>query len=84
MRTFNPQPKAQARTTSAIPEDYKHLVLSRKPGELVEISVAGVKVFVHLQELRGDKARLGFFAPADVVIVRSEIVDKYPTPAPAA
>lgn len=50
------------------------LVLSRLKGEEVLILVAGVEIRVVLVEQRGLKSRIGFDAPAGVVIVRKELI----------
>lgn len=47
------------------------LVLSRKPGEAIHI---GSNIVMRVIEIRGNKVRIGFDAPDDVKIVRSEIV----------
>ena len=46
------------------------LVLSRKVNEVVHI---GDNVTVTIVEVRGEKVRLGFSAPKDVAIHRSEV-----------
>jgi carbon storage regulator len=48
------------------------LVLSRKKGE--RIVIAG-KIFLTVVDVRGDKARIGLEAPADVPIHRQEVYD---------
>jgi carbon storage regulator CsrA len=54
------------------------LILTRKPGESVIIRhPAGDIQVTHLSTFN-DKARLGFDAPNDVQIVRTEILDQYP------
>lgn len=49
------------------------LVLSRKLSESVVAAVNGVSIKVVVVEIRGDKVRLGFEAPPEVVIHRSEV-----------
>lgn len=49
------------------------LVLSRKKGETVYVSVGGVEVEVCVVDIRGDKVRIGFEAPKDVTVLRSEV-----------
>ena len=49
------------------------LVLSRKKGETVIITVGDQRIRVMLVDIRGDKVRLGFDAPKDVTIHREEI-----------
>lgn len=46
------------------------LVLTRKPGESIQV---GESIVVKVVSVRGDKVRIGFEAPRDVVINRSEI-----------
>lgn len=45
------------------------LVLSRKPGEAVQIG-GGISIVV--LDVRGSRARIGVDAPADVAIIREE------------
>lgn len=49
------------------------LVLTRKQDEAVFIDGTDIKVVV--VEIRGDKVRLGFEAPKDCSIVRSELLE---------
>lgn len=56
------------------------LVLSRKPGEELVVSHQGVEIVVTVVSLRKGAVRLGFQAPADVQILRRELLTK---PAPA-
>jgi carbon storage regulator len=51
------------------------LVLSRRSGECVHI---GHSIEVKVLEVCGNKVKLGFTAPPDVAIQRSEIRDAYP------
>lgn len=46
------------------------LVLRRKKGEAVEI---GGSILVRVLEIEGDRVKLGFVAPPQVVIVREEL-----------
>ena len=48
------------------------LVLSRKKGESIIIND---NIVVTVVDIRGDKVRLGFDAPKDVPIHRSEVYD---------
>ena len=48
------------------------LVLSRKKGESIIIND---NIVVTVVDIRGDKVRLGFDAPKDVPIFRSEVYD---------
>lgn len=52
------------------------LVLSRLKGESVILRVAGVEIRVCLVRVERDKVRIGFEAPPEVEILRSEIADK--------
>ncbi len=52
------------------------LVLSRKTSESIVITMTdGRQILVTVMETRGDKVRLAFYAPADVVIDRQEVHD---------
>jgi carbon storage regulator len=53
------------------------LVLSRHPGETIQITGNGIDIKLMLVEIRGDKARIGIEAPRDITIMRSEIIEKY-------
>ena len=48
------------------------LVLSRKPGESV---VIGGGIIVRVVEVRGNRVRLAFDAPAQVAILRGELAE---------
>ena len=50
------------------------LLLSRKKDETIHIFVGGVEITVTVVEIRGDKVRLAFEAPRDVIIHRSEVL----------
>lgn len=52
------------------------LVLSRLEKESIMIDVAGVKIFVKVSEVRGNKVRLAVDAPKDVIVHRSEIYER--------
>lgn len=52
------------------------LVLSRKKGESV---VVNGNITIVVVDVRGDKARIGIEAPADVAVYRSEVLAKRPT-----
>lgn len=52
------------------------LVLSRKKGESV---VVNGNITIVVVDVRGDKARIGIEAPADVAVYRSEILTKNAT-----
>lgn len=49
------------------------MVLSRKKGEQV---VVGGQVTVTVLEVQGDRVKLGFAAPAEVPIHRSEVFER--------
>lgn len=49
------------------------LVLTRKPGESIQI---GDDITIFLLELNGNQQRIGIEAPRDVTIHRSEIYDR--------
>ncbi len=49
------------------------LVLSRKKGESV---VVNGNITIVVVDVRGDKARIGIEAPADVAVYRSEVLEK--------
>ena len=49
------------------------LVLSRKKGESV---VVNGNITIVVVDVRGDKARIGIEAPADVPVYRSEVLGK--------
>lgn len=57
------------------------LVLSRKPNEAVRI---GQNIEVVVLEVHGDRVKLGFKAPAEVPIHRSELHDRIVHGRPAA
>ena len=46
------------------------LVLSRSPGDAVQI---GVNIFVRILSVHGSCVRLGFEAPAEIPIIRTEV-----------
>ena len=48
------------------------LVLTRKKNELIRI---GDDVVMTVIEIRGDKVRLGFEAPREIIIHRGEVYD---------
>lgn len=58
------------------------LVLSRHPKESVKLHVppcAGVRVIeVYISDVHGDKVRLAFDVPADVLVLRSELGEPRP------
>jgi len=52
------------------------LVLSRKRDERVLLTIGDAEVEVCVVALRGDKVRLGFDAPPEVRIMRTELIDR--------
>ncbi len=60
------------------------LVLTRKPNETIRIAD---DIYVTVISIEGNKVRLGFQAPRDVDITRTELLDEegqfHPAPAPA-
>lgn len=51
------------------------LVLTRTKGQEVYCDAGGTRITVRIAEIRGDRIRLAFEAPAEVVINRREIAD---------
>lgn len=49
------------------------LVLTRKANQSIRVMVGGQEIMVTIGQIRGDKVRLAFDAPADVKILRSEL-----------
>jgi carbon storage regulator len=54
------------------------LVLSRKPGESVQLGGAAGQIVVKVIDLGGGRVRLGIEAPKSVTIVRSELGPRPP------
>jgi len=58
------------------------LILSRRPGEAIQLELGGVTVQVAVASVRGDVVKLGFDAPVSVRIMREELaggwVDRVP------
>ena len=50
------------------------LVISRKREERVLVKIGGQKCWITVCDLRGDKVRMGFDAPREVIIHREEVV----------
>jgi len=57
------------------------LILTRRPGESIQV---GTDIEISILEIRGNQVRIGINAPADVLVLRSELVDPSVTIAPAA
>lgn len=49
------------------------LILTRRPGESIQV---GDDIEVSVLEIRGNQVRLGINAPADVLVLRSELLDQ--------
>ena len=49
------------------------LVLTRKKGEAIKI---GEDVFIRVLGVSGEQIRLGFEAPKEISIVRTELIDR--------
>jgi carbon storage regulator len=54
------------------------LILTRRPGESIHI---GDDIEISVLEIRGNQIRLGINAPADVLVLRSELLDSNRKPA---
>jgi carbon storage regulator len=50
------------------------LVLSRKPGQMIDIADGVIKLTI--VEIRGNVVRLGFAAPRDIAILRTEVLER--------
>lgn len=48
------------------------LILTRRPGESIQV---GENIEIQILEIRGNQVRIGINAPADVLVLRSELVD---------
>lgn len=53
------------------------LILTRRPGESIQV---GDEIEISVLEIRGNQVRLGIKAPADVLVLRSELADPSRTP----
>jgi carbon storage regulator len=51
------------------------LILTRRPGESIQV---GEDIEISVLEIRGNQVRLGITAPADVLVLRSELLNKAP------
>jgi carbon storage regulator len=54
------------------------LILTRRPGESIQV---GEDIEISVLEIRGNQIRIGINAPADVLVLRSELVATNPTAA---
>jgi carbon storage regulator len=52
------------------------LVLTRGKSQVVVVEIGGLKMELTVLEVRGDKVKLGFQAPAEFTIDRKEVADK--------
>jgi len=52
------------------------LILTRRPGESIQV---GEEIEISVLEIRGNQVRLGINAPADVLVLRSELVQAKPS-----
>jgi carbon storage regulator len=52
------------------------LILTRRPGESIQV---GEDIEISVLEIRGNQVRIGINAPAEVLVLRSELVTKKPT-----
>ena len=48
------------------------LILTRRPGESIQV---GDDIEISIIEIRGNQVRLGINAPAEVLVLRSELID---------
>ena len=51
------------------------LILTRRPGESIQV---GEEIEISVLEIRGNQVRLGINAPADILVLRSELLEKTP------
>jgi len=47
------------------------LILTRRPGESIQV---GEEIEISVLEIRGNQVRLGINAPAEVLVLRSELL----------
>lgn len=52
------------------------LVLTRRRNEVVDITIGDVTVSVTVADIRGDRVRLGFDAPRNVLVNRREVLEQ--------
>jgi carbon storage regulator len=52
------------------------LILTRRPGESIQV---GEDIEISVLEIRGNQIRIGISAPADVLVLRSELITTSPT-----
>jgi carbon storage regulator len=51
------------------------LILTRRPGESIQV---GEDIEISVLEIRGNQVRLGINAPAEVLVLRSELLESKP------
>lgn len=51
------------------------LILTRRPGESIRV---GKEIEISILEVRGNQVRLGVTAPSEVLVLRSELLEKQP------
>jgi carbon storage regulator len=51
------------------------LILTRRPGESIQI---GDDIEISVLEIRGNQVRIGINAPPEVLVLRSELLNKTP------
>ena len=51
------------------------LILTRRPGESIQV---GEDIEISVLEIRGNQVRIGINAPAEVLVLRSELLNKTP------
>lgn len=52
------------------------LVLTRGKSQVVVVEISGLKMEMTVLEVRGDKVKLGFQAPAEFAIDRKEVAER--------
>ena len=48
------------------------LILTRRPGESIQV---GDEIEISVLEIRGNQVRLGINAPAEILVLRSELLE---------
>ena len=51
------------------------LILTRRPGESIQV---GTDIEISVLEIRGNQVRIGINAPAEVLVLRSELLESKP------
>ena len=65
--------KADGHDSNNLRKELVMLVLARKTGEAVIVTVGKEKIRVMVSDIRGDNVRIGFDAPRHITIHREEI-----------